>query len=84
MAIKEKIVECISINLAKERYGDKSKKDRCCIEAEQLLKTLLLQVLIQKSHGDPLQYVEMLENVEKIMDADYYDVWFIETLIFGD
>ena len=84
MGIKEKIVECISINLAKQRYGDASKKDQCYIEAEQLLKTLLLQVLVEKSKGDPLGYVEMLENIEELCELDYYDVWFLESLVFGN
>lgn len=83
-AVKNKLVECISINLAKQKYGDASKKDQCYIEAEQLLKTLLLQVLVEKSKGDPLGYVEMLENISEIMDLDYYDVWFLESLVFGD
>ena len=84
MTIKDKLVECVAINMAKQKYGDKSKSDQCYIEAEQLLKTLLLQVLVEKSKSDPLEYIEMLENVEEIMDADYYDVWFIESLVFGN
>ena len=84
MSIKDKLVECISVNLSKQHYGDASKKDQCYIEAEALLKTLLLQVLVERSHGDPLGYIEMLENVEEIMDLDYYDVWFLESLIFGN
>ena len=83
-SIKDKIVSCIAINLAKERYGDKSKSDQCYIEAEQLLKTLLLQVLVDKSKSDPQEYTVFLENVQEIMDLDYYDVWFIESLIFGN
>ena len=84
MTIKDKIVNCISINLAKQKYGDKSKKDEFYIEAEQLLKTLLLQVLVEKSKVDPLGYVEMLENIEELCDLDYYDVWFLESLVFGN
>lgn len=85
MAIKDKLVECISINLSKEHYGDASKKDTFYIEAEQLLKTLLLQVLVEKAHGgDPLDYVEFLESVQEIMGLDYYDTWFLESLIFGN
>ena len=84
MTIKDKLVECISINLAKEKCGDSSKKDEFVIEAEQLFKTLLLQVLVEKSYGDPQEYVVFLENVEEIMDADYYDVFFIESLVFGN
>ena len=83
-AVKNKLVECISINLAKEHYGNKSKKDEFYIEAEQLLKTLLLQVLVEKSKGDPLGYVEMLENIEELCNLDYYDVWFLESLVFGN
>ena len=84
MTIKDKLVECVAINMAKERYRDSSKKDEFYIEAEQLLKTLILRVLIEKKNGDPLQYIEMLENVEEIMDLDYYDVWFLESMIFGN
>ena len=83
-SVKNKLVECISINLAKEKYGDKSKKDEFLIEAEELLKTLLLQVLVEKAHGDPLGYVEMLENVEELCGLDYYDIWFLESLVFGN
>lgn len=85
MTIKDKIIECIAINLAKQKYGDKNKKDQCYIEAEELLKTLLLQVLVEKAHGgDPLEYVTFLENMEEICDLDYYDVWFLESTIFGE
>ena len=85
MGIKEKLVECISINLSKERYGgDPSKKDEFYIEAEAILKNLLLSVLIEKSKKDPLEYIAFLENIEEIMDADYYDVYFIESLVLGD
>ena len=85
MTIKDKLVECVSINLSKQRYGgDPNKKDEFLIEAEMLLKTLILQVLIERSKGDPLEYVEMLENVEELCDLDYYDVWFIESLVFGN
>lgn len=84
-SVKNKLVECISINLAKEKYGDKSKKDEFLIEAEELLKTLLLQVLVEKAHGgDPLEYVTFLESMEEICDLDYYDVWWLESMIFGD
>ena len=84
MTIKDKLVDCIAINLSKHKYGDSSKKDEFVIEAEQLFKTLLLQVLVEKSHGDPLGYVECLENVEEIMDLDYYDIFFIESLVLGN
>ena len=84
MTIKDKLVECVAINLAKQKYGDKSKKDEFVIEAEMLLKTLILQVLVEKSHGNPLEYIEMLENVEELCDLDYYDVWFLESTIFGE
>ena len=85
MTIKDKLVECVSINLSKQRYGgDPNKKDEFLIEAEQLLKTLLLQVLVERSKSDPLEYVEFLENVEEIMDLDYYDVWFLESLVLGN
>ena len=82
--VKNKLVECISINLAKERYGDKSKKAEFYIEAEDLLKTLLISSLVDKANGDPLQYVEMLENVKEILYLDDYDVFFIESMVFGD
>ena len=84
MTIKDKLVECVAINMAKERYRDSSKKDEFYIEAEQLLKTLILRVLVEKKNGDPLQYIEMLENIEQIFDLDYYDVWFLESTIFGE
>ena len=83
-SLKDKLVKCISINLAKQKYGDKSKSDQCYIEAEMMLKTLLLQVLIEKSKNNPLDYVETLENISEIMDLDYYDVFFIESMIFGN
>ena len=84
MAIKDKIIECISINLAKQKYRDPSKKDQFLIEAEDLLKTLLLQVLVEKANGDdPLEYIVFLENVEELCDLDYYDVWFLESVIFN-
>ena len=83
-SLKNKLVECISINLAKERYGDKSKKDEFYIEAEELLKTLILQILVEKANGDPQEYVEVLENISEIMDLDYYDIFFIESLVFGE
>ena len=83
-SLKNKLVECISINLAKQKYGDKNKKDQCYIEAEELLKTLLLQVLVEKAKCDPLDYITFLENVEELCDLDYYDVWFLESTIFGE
>ena len=85
MTIKDKFVECVAINLAKQKYGDASKKDQCYIEAEDLFKDLLLRVLIEKSHGgDPLEYVTFLENVEEILGLDVYDVWFVKSLVFGN
>ena len=85
MTIKDKLVECISINLSKERYGgDPSKKDEFYIEAEALLKTLILQVLIEKSHRDPQEYITFLENIEEFLGLDYYDVYFIESMVFGE
>ena len=83
-AIKDKLVQCVAINMAKERCGDPSKSDQFLIEAEMLLKQLLLDVLVERSKGDPLEYVEFLENVVKIMDLDYYDVWFLESFVFGE
>ena len=83
-SVKNKLVECISINLSKELYGDASRKDQCYIEAEDLLKTLLISSLVDKVNGDPLQYVEMLENVEEILGLDYYEVKYIKKLVFGN
>lgn len=77
-------MNCVAINLAKERYGDPNKAMECYIEAEDLFKTLLLCVLAEKANGgDPLNYIEFLENVEEICDLDYYDVYFLESLIFN-
>ena len=84
MTIKDKIVNCISINLAKQKYGDSNKSDEFLIEAEMLLKQLFLDVLVERSKGDPLGYVECLENFEEICNWDYYDVWFLESFVFGE
>ena len=83
-SLKEKLVKCVAINLAKERYGDPSKSDAFLIEAELLFKQLLLDVLVERSKGDPLEYIECLENFEEICGWDYYDVWFLESFVFGD
>ena len=83
-AIKDKLVECIAINLSKEKYGNASKKYEFYIEAEMLLKQLFLDVLVERSKGDPLGYVECLENFEEICNWDYYDVWFLESFVFGE
>ena len=82
--LKDKHVECISINLAKQKYGDKNKKDQCYIEAEEILKQLFLDVLIEKSKGDPLEYVTFLENMEEIFDLDYYSIYFLENVVFNE
>ena len=85
MTIKDKLVECVARNIAKERYGNPKRSDEFYIEAEELLKTLLLQVLVEKANGgDPLCYVECLENFAEICDWDFYDIDYIETLIFGN
>ena len=85
MKIKDKFVELVAINLAKERYGDKNKSDEFLIEAELLLKHLFLDVLIEKANGgDPLDYVECLENFEEICGWDYYDIDYIESLVFSN
>ena len=85
MTIKDKLVSCIAINIAKERYGgDTNKSDEFLIEAELILKQLFLDVLVERSKGDPLSYVEFLENVEEICDLDYYDVWWLESFVFGE
>ena len=78
-AIKEKIIECVAINIAKEKYGDSSKSDEFLIEAEYIFKDLLLRALAAKANGDPIEYVECLENIEELCDLDYYDVWFLES-----
>ena len=83
MAIKDKLIECVAINLSKERYGDSSKSDEFLIEAELLLKHLFLDVLIERSKGDPIEYIEFLENMEEICGLDCYDVDYIESLIFN-
>ena len=84
MTIKDKLVECVARNIAKERYGNPNKSDEFLIEAEDLFKDLLLRVLAERSKGDPLEYMECLENFKEICDWDYYDVDYIEKLIFGD
>ena len=84
MAIKNKLVECVAINLSKEKYGDQSKSDELYVEAELLLKHLFLDVLIEKSKGDPLEYVTFLESMEEIFDWDFYDLDYIENLIFNE
>ena len=66
MTIKDKLMECVARNIAKERYGNPSKAMECYIEAEDLFKDLLLRVLVEKANGgDPLEYVEFLENVKE-------------------
>ena len=81
--LKDKLVECIAINLVKEKYGNSKKKYEFYIEAESLLKNLLLSVLIEKSKNDPLEYVTFLENVEEICGLDCYDIDYIESLVFN-
>ena len=83
-AVKNKLVECVAINLSKQRCGDASRKDQYYIEAEMLLKQLFLDVLVERSKRDPLDYITFLENVEELCDLDYYDVYFIESMIFGN
>ena len=83
-SVKNKLVECVAINLAKQRCGDARKKDAFYIEAELLLKQLLLDVLIERSKGDPLKYIECLENFQEICGWDFYDTFFVESLVFGN
>ena len=83
MTIKDKLIECVAINLSKERYGDSSKKYQFYVEAELLLKHLFLDVLIEKSKNDTLEYIAFLENVVEIFDLDCYDIDYIESLIFN-
>ena len=84
MTIKDKLVELVAINIAKEKYGNPNKKHEFYIEAEDLFKDLLLRVLAEKVNGDPLNYIEFLENVEEICNLDYYDIYFLESLVFGE
>ena len=84
MTIKDKIVNCIAINLAKEKCGDSNKSYQFYIEAEDLFKDLILRILIERSNGDPLDYIECLENFEEICDWDFYDTFFVESTIFGE
>lgn len=84
MGVKNKLIECVAINLAKQKYGNANKKDEFYIEAELLLKQLLLDVLVERSKGDPLEYITFLENIEELCNLDYYDVYFIESLVFGN
>ena len=83
MTIKDKLVECVVITMAKEKCGDSKRAMQCYIEAEDLFKDLLLRVLIEKSKNDPLDYITFLENIEELCDLDYYDVWFLESVIFN-
>ena len=83
-AIKDKLVELVAINMAKEKYGDPNKSYQFYVEAEDLFKDLLLRVLIEKSKNDPLYYFEFLENVKEICNLDYYDIYFLESLVFGE
>lgn len=83
MTIKNKLVNCVARNIAKERCGDPKKSDSFLIEAELLLKHLFLEVLIEKSKGDPLKYIECLENFEEICNWDDYYVEYIESLVFN-
>ena len=83
MTIKDKLVNCIAINMAKEKCGDPKKAMNFYIDAELTLKNLFLDVLIEKSKNDPLDYITFLENVKEICDLDCYDVDYIESLIFN-
>ena len=84
MTIKDKLIQCVAITMAKEKCGDPKKSDAFLIEAELLLKHLFLDVLIEKSKGDPLEYVTFLESMEEIFDLDYYDVYFLENVVFNE
>ena len=83
MTIKDKIVNCIAINLAKEKCGDPNKAMKFYVEAELILKQLFLDVLIERSKGDPLGYIECLENFEDICNWDFYYIEYIESLVFN-
>ena len=84
MTIKDKLVELVARNIAKEKCGDPNKSDEFYVEAELILKQLFLDVLIERSKGDPLYYIECLENFEEICDWDDYYVDYIESFVFGD
>ena len=84
MAIKDKLIQCVAITMAKEKCGDSKKSDAFLIEAELLLKHLFLDVLIERSKGDPLEYVTFLENMEEIFDLDYYSIYFLENVVFNE
>ena len=84
MGVKNKLIECVAINLAKQKYGNANKKDEFYIEAELLLKQLFLDVLVERSKGDPIEYITFLENIEEICNWDYYDIEYIESLVFGN
>ena len=83
MTIKDKLVECVVITMAKEKCGDSKRAMQCYIEAEDLFKDLLLRVLIEKSKNDPLEYITFLESVEELCELDCYDIDYIESLIFN-
>ena len=82
-AIKDKLIELVARNIAKEKCGDPNKAMEFYIEAEDLFKDLLLRVLVEKTNGNPLEYIEFLENVVEICDLDYYDIYFLESIIFN-
>ena len=83
-AIKDKLIELVARNIAKEKCGDPNKAMEFYIEAEDLFKDLLLRMLIEKANGDPIEYIEFLENVKEICDLDCYDIEFIENFVFGE
>ena len=84
MTIKDKLVECVAITMAKEKCGDQKKAMNFYVDAELILKQLFLDVLIEKSKGDPLEYVTLLESMEEIFDLDYYSIYFLENVVFNE
>ena len=84
MAIKDKLVKCVAITMAKEKCGDPKKAMNFYVDAELLLKHLFLEVLIEKSKGDPLEYVTFLESMEEIFYLDYYSIYFLENVVFNE
>ena len=84
MGVKDKLIKCVAINMAKEHHVNSNKSDKFLIEAELLLKQLFLDVLIEKSKGDPLEYITFLENMEEIFDLDYYAIYFLENVVFNE
>ena len=74
MTIKDKLVELVARNIAKEKYGNTSKSAEFLIDAELLLKQLFLDVLVERSKGDPLDYIEFLECIKHPLPPSAWQV----------